>query len=156
MKETKTNAMRILDKLNIPYEFVIHQVDEFKNGLETANFLNVSFDIVYKTIVTISQSKKYYVFCLPVNENLNLKKCAKIVYEKSLELLDLKDLLSVTGYVRGGCSPIGMKKNYPVIFDENVLNKEKIYLSAGRIDTKLFINVKDLINVTNAKTGQII
>lgn len=156
MKETKTNAMRILDKLNIPYEFVNHQMDEFKNGLETANFLNVSFDIVYKTIVTVSQTKKYYVFCLPVNENLNLKKCAKLVNEKSLELLDLKNLLNVTGYVRGGCSPIGMKKNYPVIFDENVLNKEKIYLSAGRIDTKLFINVKDLINVTNAKTGKII
>ncbi len=156
MKETKTNAMRILDKLNIPYEFVIHQVDEFKNGLETADYLNVSYDDVYKTIVTISQTKKYYIFCLPVNKNLNLKKCAKLVAEKSLELLDLKELLNVTGYVRGGCSPLGMKKNYPVVFDENVLKKEKIYISAGRIDAKLFINVKELIKVTNAKIGQII
>lgn len=156
MKETKTNAMRMLDKQNIPYDFIIHQVDEFKSGLETANYLNVSYDTVYKTIVTVNQTKKYYVFCLPVNENLNLKKCAKLVNEKSLELLDLKDLLNVTGYARGGCSPIGMKKNYPVVFDENILTKEKIYISAGRIDAKLFIRTIDLLNVTNARTGQII
>lgn len=155
MKEVKTNAMRILDKQKIAYEVVIHPVEEFHNGLESADMLGVSQDMVYKTIVTTSNNN-YYVFCLPVNQVLDLKKCAKLVGVKSLNLLDLKYLLNLTGYVRGGCSPIGLKKPFPVIIDKGILDKEKIYISGGRIDTKLLMKPNDLIKATNAKIGDII
>lgn len=156
MKEVKTNAMRMLDKQKIPYQVVVHPVEEFHNGLESADVLGVNPDMVYKTIVTTSNNNNYYVFCLPVNQVLDLKKCAKLVGVKNLNLLDLKYLLNLTGYVRGGCSPIGLKKPFPVIIDKNILDKEEIYISAGRIDTKLLIKSTDLIKATNAKTGDII
>lgn len=155
MKEIKTNAMRMLDKQKIPYSFVIHPVEEFHNGLESAEVLGVKPDIVFKTIVTVSNNNNYFVFCLPVDQSLDLKKCARLVKVKSLSLLDLKYLLNLTGYVRGGCSPIGMKKAFPVILDQSILDKEEIYISGGRVDTKLLIESVDLIKVTNAIVGDI-
>lgn len=157
MKEQKTNAMRFLDKLKINYEVIIDNPNaEFHDGLESATSLGVSPDIVFKTIVTESPNHNYYVFCLPVNQVLNLKKCAKIVNEKSLSLLELKNLLQVTGYVRGGCTPIALKKNYPVVIEERALLYDKIYLSAGKIGEKLIINPRDLIMAINAKTGDLV
>ncbi len=157
MKELKTNAMRMLDKQKIAYQVIIHSNnDEFHDGLESAKILGVSPDIVFKTIVTMSPNNDYYVFCLPVNLLLDLKKCAKIVNEKSLHLLDLKDLLKVTGYIRGGCSPIGMKKWFPTIINKSCLTKSEIYISAGKVGAKLIIKPLDLIKATKAITGDIV
>ena len=155
-KETKTNAMRILDRMKIPYTLNQYQCDEFIDGVHVADLLGQSYDESFKTIVTIGKSRSYYVFALPIDKEIDLKKAAKVVGEKNLELLPVKDINKVTGYIRGGCTPIGMKKQYKTVFDESVLAQEKVYVSGGRIGTQVCCAPADLIKAARATTAKII
>ena len=114
-KEVKTNAMRMLDKLKLPYKVHLYECDEFIDGVHIAELLGESCDSCFKTLVTVGKSGNYYVFALPVDKELDMKKCARAVGEKSLEMVHVKDINAVTGYIRGGCTPIGMKKQYKTV-----------------------------------------
>ena len=160
-KEEKTNVMRILEQKKIPY--TAHTYEESESplgdreyGLHIAQTLDQPVDCVYKTLVARGASKQLYVFCIPVAESLDLKKAAKAVDEKSIELIAVKELLSLTGYVRGGCSPIGMKKQYPTVFHNAVENCEKVFVSAGKIGYQVELEPKALLNLIHGKTADII
>lgn len=140
----KTNAMRLLDKEKINYKEYTLDIVEALDGVTSADMLGIDKNKVFKTLVTISKSRNYYVFVVPVEEKLDLKKAAKVVGEKSVDMLPMKDLLAVTGYVHGGCSPIGMKKNFKTVFDTHALNYEKIVFSGGKIGHFIEINVEDI------------
>jgi len=155
-KEVKTNAMRILDKKKITYDFRSYECDEFTDGIETADKLGLPHEEVYKTIVTTGKSGEHYVFVLPIEAEIDFKKAAKAVGEKSLEMLHLKELTPLTGYVRGGCTAIGMKKNFPVVIDESARRFAKIHVSAGRIGAQLTLAPDDLAAASNAKFDKII
>lgn len=155
-KEVKTNAMRILERSKIPYKLNRYECKEFIDGMHIADMLGQRYDMSFKTIVTIGKSGGYYVFALPVDKELDLKKAAKAASEKNVELLPVKDINKVTGYIRGGCTPIGMKKQYPVIIHESALVFDEIIISGGRIGEQIFISPKDLLSVTNGKTADVI
>lgn len=155
-KEVKTNAMRILEISKIPYKLNRYECKEFIDGVHIADMLGQRYDMSFKTIVTIGKSGGYYVFALPVDKELDLKKAAKAASEKNVELLPVKDINKVTGYIRGGCTPIGMKKQYPVIIHESALVFDEIIISGGRIGEQIFISPKDLLSVTNGKTADVI
>lgn len=155
-KEVKTNAMRILERSKIPYKLNRYECKEFIDGVHIADMLGQRYDMSFKTIVTIGKSGGYYVFALPVDKELDLKKAAKAASEKNVELLPVKDINKVTGYIRGGCTPIGMKKQYPVIIHESALVFDEIIISGGRIGEQIFISTKDLLSVTNGKTADVI
>ena len=155
-KEVKTNAMRILERSKIPYKLNRYECKEFIDGVHIADMLGQRYDMSFKTIVTIGKSGGYYVFALPVDKELDLKKAAKAASEKNVELLPVKDINKVTGYIRGGCTPIGMKKQYPVIIHESALVFDEIIISGGRIGAQIFISPKDLLSVTNGKTADVI
>lgn len=144
-KENKTNAVRMLDKLNIRYAARTYECGEFTDGGQISDILGESRGIVFKTLVTVGRSGKYYVLSLPVDKEADLKKCARIVGEKSLEPVHVKELLSVTGYVRGGCSPIGMKKPYRVLVHESARDLEKMIVSGGRLGLQLELAPADLL-----------
>lgn len=154
-KEVKTNAMRILERMKIKYEVLTYECDEFTDGLETADKLNLPREIVYKTIVTTGKSKQHYVFVLPIEAEIDFKKAAKVVGEKSLEMLPLKDLTPLTGYVRGGCTSIGMKKQFPTVIDASAENHEYIHVSAGKLGAQLRLTPSDLCKAANAKFGDV-
>lgn len=153
-KEAKTNAMRILDKHKIPYEVLQYECEAFIDGVHTAEKNGVPVEQSFKTLVLQGKSRQYYVFVLPVAEEIYLKTAAKLAGEKSMEMIHVKDITAITGYVRGGCSPLGMKKQYPVFLHESALSYEKIYISGGRIGITLCLAPKDLIAVTKAATGE--
>lgn len=155
-KEVKTNAMRILERSKIPYKLNRYECKEFIDGVHIADMLGQRYDMSFKTIVTIGKNGGYYVFALPVDKELDLKKAAKAASEKNVELLPVKDINKVTGYIRGGCTPIGMKKQYPVIIHESALVFDEIIISGGRIGEQIFISPKDLLSVTNGKTADVI
>lgn len=155
-KEVKTNAMRILDRHKISYRIHQYECQEFVDGVHIADQLGQSYDMSFKTIVTVGKSGNYFVFVLPVDKELNLKQAAKAAGEKSLSLLPVKEINHVTGYIRGGCTPIGMKKQYPVIIHESVLQYEEIIISGGRLGEQIFLSPHDLITVTKGKTADII
>ncbi len=142
----KTNVMRILDQKKIDYKDYFYG-SEAISGVEVAKVLNQDEKHVYKTLVTVSKSKKYYVFMIPVAEELDLKKCAKAVGEKSIEMIPQKELLPLTGYVHGGCSPIGMKKLFKTTINDTANNQDTIIFSAGRIGYQVELNPKDLEKV---------
>ena len=144
----KTNVMRILDQKKIEYKEYFYG-EEAISGVEVAKVLNQDEKHVYKTLVTVSRSKKYYVFMIPVAEELDLKKCAKAVGEKSIEMIPQKELLPLTGYVHGGCSPIGMKKLFKTTINDTAKNQDTIIFSAGRIGYQVELNPKDLEKVIN-------
>lgn len=150
-KEIKTNAMRILDKKKIPYEALQYECDEFIDGIHTAEKTGAAPEQSFKTLVLQGKSRQYYVFVLPVAQEVQLKAAAKAAGEKSIEMIHVKDITDVTGYVRGGCSPLGMKKQYPVFLHKSALNYEKIYISGGRIGTTLYMSVQDLLAVTGGR-----
>ena len=131
--ETKTNVMRILDGLKLPYLAHPYQAVEALSGVEVADQLGLAREQVFKTLVTVGKSKRYYVFMIPVAQELNLKKAASVTNEKSIEMIKAKELLPLTGYVHGGCSPIGMKKSFPTYLDETARRCGTIYFSAGKI-----------------------
>lgn len=154
-KEVKTNAMRILDKKKIAYEYRSYECTEFTDGIETADKLGLPHEEVYKTIVTTGKSGEHYVFVLPIEGEIDFKKAARAVGEKSLEMLHLKELTPLTGYVRGGCTAIGMKKNFPVVIDESAHAFARIHVSAGKIGAQLTLAPDDLAAVSGAKFADI-
>lgn len=147
VKENKTNAMRALDAKKIPYQVHFYECDEFMDGIQVARACGMDENKVFKTIVTISAKKIIHVFVLPVGREIDLKAAARCVHEKSVEMLPLKDLQSTTGYIRGGCSPIGMKKSYDVILEKSALNYETIIFSAGRLGAQIEMDPKLLNQV---------
>ena len=147
----KTNVMRILDQKKIEYKEYFYG-EEAISGVEVAKVLNQDEKHVYKTLVTVSRSKKYYVFMIPVAEELDLKKCAKAVGEKSIEMIPQKELLPLTGYVHGGCSPIGMKKQFITVIDETANDFDTIIFSAGKIGYQVELSINDLSKIINIKT----
>lgn len=149
---TKTNAMRILDKEKIQYNVITYDVQKGKvDGISVAQMIGRSPESVYKTLVAKSSAGNIYVFVIPVEAELDLKKAAKITGEKKIEMLPVKNLQKWTGYIRGGCSPIGMKKHYPTIIDSTALEHEHIIVSGGKIGVQMELSVKDLQQVTEAK-----
>ena len=138
-KEAKTNAMRILEREKVPYtahEYA-HEEGVAVAGVDVAGSMGEDPACVYKTLVTQGSSKNYFVFVIPVAAELDLKAAARSVGEKSVAMIHVADINKVTGYVRGGCSPVGMKKQYKTVFDESVLAQEKVYVSGGRIGTQV-------------------
>ncbi len=158
MAETKTNVMRLLDKQKIKYvpHFYPHGDDIATDGVSVAGFLGKDPSSVYKTLVTRSASKSYYVFVIPVAEHLDLKKAAKAVKEKSIEMIKQNELLQLTGYVHGGCSPIGMKKSFKTTFHEDILSLETVTLSAGKIGSQIELSPADIIKATRGATADLI
>ena len=155
-KELKTNAMRFLDTKKIDYEVQAYQCDEFIDGVHVAEKLGQPLDETFKTIVAQGKSGSYYCFLLPVAEELDLKKAAKSVGEKSVELLHVKDITKVTGYVRGGCTPIGMKKQFMTVVHSSAQELEKFYISGGRIGMQIHLSPTELVNAINGKFEPII
>ena len=155
-KETKTNAMRILETLQIEYDVRTYICDEFIDGIHIADELGIPYEITYKTLVTVAKSKNHYVFVIPVAEEIDFKKAAKAVGEKSLEMLPLKDLTAVTGYVRGGCTSIGMKKKFCTVIQEDAQLYEKIVVSGGRIGLQLVLKPDDLKRAAEAEYADVI
>ena len=155
-KEVKTNAMRILDRNKVPYEILNYVCDEFIDGLHTAQATGAPVEQSFKTLVAKGKSGGYYVFVIPIAEEVDLKAAARSVGEKSVEMIHVKDITKITGYVRGGCSPLGMKKPYPVVFDASAGEFEEIYVSGGRIGLTLKVPLADLLKVTGGKLADII
>ena len=145
--EYKTNVMRILDKLKIEYKSHSYANTVAISGLDVANVLNQNPNQMFKTLVTTGKSNKYYVFMVPVADELDLKKAAKSVNEKAIEMLKTKDLLAITGYIHGGCSPVGMKKNFITTIDESAANFQTIIFSAGKIGYQVEMGVEELKKV---------
>ena len=155
-KEIKTNAMRFLDKKKIPYEVIQYECDEFSDGLAVAEKTGIPPQQSFKTLVTRGKSGEYYVFVIPVAMELDLKAAARSVGEKSVEMIHVKDIQSVTGYIRGGCSPLGMKKNYKTVMDRRILDFDQIAVSGGRIGSTILIGPGDLLNAVRAVTEDIV
>ncbi len=144
MSEFKTNVMRMLDKAKIKYKSYSYAGTDAISGVEVASVLHQNPEQVFKTLVTVSKSKKYYVFMIPAAEELDLKKAAHSVSEKSIEMLKSKELLPLTGYVHGGCSPIGMKKFFTTTIDSSAQNFETIIFSAGKIGYQVEMSLEEL------------
>ena len=150
---SKTNAMRELDRAGISYEFNVYEVEDETTvgiGVRVAEATGVDPDSAFKTLVCVSPRKTYAVFCVPVASELDLKKAARAAGEKSLSLVNWRDLLAVTGYVRGGCSPIGMKKVYPTFIDETAQLFDRVSVSGGRIGMQLVLDPADLVSFCQA------
>ena len=154
-KEVKTNAMRILERQKIPYTYETYECDEFTDGIETADKLGYEHQYVYKTLVTTGKSGEHYVFVIPIAAELDLKKAAKAVGEKSVEMLHVKEITKVTGYVRGGCTAIGMKKQFPTVIDESACTQKLIYVSGGKIGMQIRLKPDDLKKAANAEYAAI-
>lgn len=154
--EEKTNVMRILDQKKIKYNHYCYADTDAVSGIEVASVLNQNPSQVFKTLVTIGKTKKYYVFVIPVEKELNLKKAAKSVGEKSIEMIKSKDLLAVAGYIHGGCSPIGMKKSYVTTIDKSAQNFDTIIFSAGKIGYQVEVSLEDLSKVIRFKLEELV
>lgn len=148
--DSKTNAMRILDKNKISYELITYECEAFIDGLHTAEKTGAPVEQSFKTLVAQGKSRAYYVFVVPIAEEVDLKRAAKVAGEKSIEMIPVKDIKNVTGYIRGGCTPIGMKKQFPTFIQKEALDYEEIYVSGGRLGTTLKLSPKDLEKVTRA------
>ncbi len=152
----KTNAMRLLDKAKIKYGTIEYEVDENDlSGVTIAKKANLDDKMVFKTLVAKGDKTGYIVFCIPVAKEVDLKKAAKISGNKKIEMVHVKDLLGLTGYIRGGCSPVGMKKKFDTYFDETCKNFEKITVSAGVRGCQLLLNTDDITKFTNAKINSL-
>lgn len=156
-KIIKTNAMRILDSKKVKYEMITYESNDGKiDGISVAHKIGVDETQVFKTLVTQGVSKELYVFVIPVAEELNLKKAAIISGEKKVEMIDVNEIMKHTGYIRGGCSPIGQKREYKTYIHESAKELDFIIVSAGKIGYQIKINPKDLIYVTRAKFESLI
>ena len=151
----KTNAMRILDKNKINYKIYSYNSSKAISGIEVAHSLKQNPDMVFKTLVTTAKSKVHYVFLIPVIKELDLKKAAISVNEKSIEMLKQKELFTLTGYVHGGCSPIGMKKYFDTVIDISAQNNQTIIFSAGKIGYQIETTLKELSKVIVYKLAQL-
>lgn len=155
-KEEKTNVMRTLDQKKIPYTAFSYDPNGPIDGVSVAAEVGLDATGVFKTLVTKGASGAYYVFDIPVAENLDLKKAAKAVGEKSIAMLPQKELLPLTGYVHGGCSPVGMKKQFPTVFHETVNELALVAVSAGKIGHQVQVKPDDLLNLLRAKTADVV
>lgn len=155
-KEVKTNAMRILDSKKVEYKTYDYENTGYVSGKDAADVLGIERDRMFKTLVTTSQSKNHYVFVVPVEKELDLKKAAKVVSEKYVEMIPQKDLLPLTGYMHGGCSPIGMKKEFKTIFDISAKSFEKVVFSGGKVGHSVELNVNDIEKVIRVEFQDIV
>ena len=156
MSEVKTNVMRILERQKIAYNHYCYEGTGAVSGIEVAAALGEDADRVFKTLVTVSKSRRYYVFMIPVAAELNLKKAAAAVGEKDVEMLKQKDLLPLTGYVHGGCSPIGMKKQFPTVVHSSAENYATIIDSAGKVGYQVETSLAGLRKIIGCVTADII
>jgi len=154
-REAKTNAVRILDKENIKYEIINYDCGKFIDGVHTAEISGVPVEASYKTLVSQGKSSLYYVFVVPVSGTVDLKKAARAVGEKSISMLPVKEIARVTGYLRGGCSPIGMKKQFPTIIDVSAQRLERIYVSGGRLGLTICLLPEDLVRAASAEYADV-
>ncbi len=154
--KNKTNAMRMLDTKKIPYTTHTYECDEFIDAIQIADLLGLPHEKVYKTLVTQGTSKNYYVYVIPIAEELDMKKAAKSVGEKSVSMLHVKDINTVTGYIRGGCTAIGMKKQYVTRIDQSAQNIDKIIVSGGKLGMQLELTPQDLAAASGAEFADII
>lgn len=152
----KTNAMRILDSNKINYEILIYDKEKAISGKEVANILNEDENYVFKTLVTISNKGEHFVFVVPVNGELDLKKAAKVSNSKKIEMIHQKDLLPLTGYVHGGCSPIGMKKEFKSFIHKSAEELNYFYVSGGKLGMQIKLNPRDLIKLIDMNFSDII
>lgn len=152
----KTNAMRLLDGAKIKYRAIEYEYDENNlAGTLVADEVGLPYDQVFKTLVAKGEKRGFLVFCIPVNEELDLKKAAKVCGDKKIEMLPVKDLLTTTGYIRGGCSPIGMKKKFPTYIDETAILFDEISVSAGVRGCQILINPEELVSFTSAELAEL-
>ena len=157
MGSVKTNALRILEQRNIEYEMIQYENRDGKiDGQAVAEKIGQDHQIVFKTLVTTSGNNTIYVFVIPVDSELDLKKAAKVSGEKKIEMLVMKDLQKFTGYIRGGCSPVGMKKQYRTYINDSAGNHEKIIVSAGKIGVQMKLKVEDLLETVNGHLADVI
>jgi len=154
-KDDKTNVMRLLDGKKISYVSHTYEPDSSLSGEDIASILGEEPAKVFKTLVTQGKTGAYYVFAVPVNSELDLKKAAKAAGEKSISMIKQKELLPLTGYVHGGCSPIGMKKHFPTFIHETALLYEKIFVSAGRVGFQIEIAPSDLMNAAQCRAADV-
>lgn len=154
-KEAKTNAMRILERLGIDYTPHTYQCDEFHSGLEIAEQLGQDPAVVYKTLVTKGKGG-YFVFVIPIAEELDLKAAARSVGEKSVSMIPVKEINAVTGYIRGGCTAVGMKKDYPVVIDSTAELLPKMIVSGGRLGLQVELSPQDLAKACKGKFEKVI
>lgn len=154
-KEIKTNAMRILEKLKIEYTHFSYECNEFTDGIHTADALGLPYDRVYKTLVTLGNSKEYYVFVLPIAKELDMKKAAAAVGEKSISMVPVKEITAITGYLRGGCTALGMKKQYKTTISNTAENLDYLYISGGKIGVQIKLHPLDLCKAANADFADI-
>ena len=152
----KTNVCRVLDSKKISYKVHTYEPDSTLTGEQIAGILNEDVSSVFKTLVTQGKSGAYYVFVVPVAQELDLKKAAKAAGEKSIDMIKQKELLPLTGYIHGGCSPIGMKKQFKTFIHESASDLDKIYVSAGRVGAQIEVSPSDLISVTRSTLADII
>ena len=152
----KTNVMRVLDAKKVAYESHAYEADSTLTGEQIAGILGEPAEKVFKTLVTQGKTGAYYVFVVPVKEELDLKKAAKASGEKSIAMINQKDLLPLTGYVHGGCSPIGMKKPFPTFIHETVPTLDKIFVSAGKVGFQIELAPADLITVVRITPADIV
>ena len=155
-KEVKTNAMRILESMKIPFTHYTYECDEFVDGLQTADKLSLPYEKVYKTLVTVGASKNYYVFVIPVAQELDMKKAAKSVGEKNVEMIHVKDINQITGYIRGGCTAVGMKKQYVTRIDVSAASLPMIIISGGKIGLQLELKPDDLKKAARAEYADVL
>lgn len=155
-KEIKTNAMRILDRNQIKYSYQTYVCEEFTDGIQVADMLGLEHRLVYKTLVTTGKTGEHYVFVIPIEAEIDFKKAARAVGEKSLEMLHLKDLTKVTGYVRGGCTAIGMKKQFPTVIQEDAKELEYMHVSGGKLGMQIRLAPQDLQKVAKAEFADVI
>lgn len=156
-KITKTNGMRILDRMKIDYEISSYEVNDGKiDGISVAKKIKRSCEEVFKTLVTIGSSNEHYVFLIPVDKELDLKKCAKLVGEKKIEMIAVNDIQKITGYIRGGCSPLGMKKKFKTFIDESAVNQEEIVFSAGKIGAQIIVKKDIVLSELGFNSGDLI
>lgn len=155
-KEIKTNAMRILDKNKVAYKTNFYECDEFIDAMKIADMLGQPYEKTFKTLVTVGKSKEHYVFAIPIDEELDLKKAAKAVGEKSIEMTHVKELKDLTGYIRGGCTPVGMKKLFKTVIHESALLCDEIIISGGCIGAQIFVEPNALAKVVRAEFKDVI
>ena len=156
-KKFKTNALRMLDKAKIPNSIKEYEYDEeHLDGRHVASQVDMDPNAIFKTLVLHDHHNEHLVCCVPVLEEIDLKKLAKLAGRKSVEMIHLKDLLSVTGYMRGGCSPVGMKKQFPTYIDESILKVDEVAFSAGKRGYQMIVNVQQILTYLNVEVGDII
>lgn len=155
-KEAKTNAMRILERQKVPYETFTYECGEFIDGIHCADLVGAPHEQSYKTLVMEGKSREHYVFVVPIEKEVDRKAAAKAVGEKSVDMIHVRDIQKLTGYVRGGCSPLGMRKQFVTVFDESIRQFQEIYVSGGRIGVTLKVPVDGLLRVTGGIIAAVI